>query len=120
MSGFYVALCILFACLLATGQILFKMGALLLEQSSRGGLSLDVLKNGYLVLAVCLYALATVLWIWILRRIPLNVAYPFTAIAYMLVPIAGFFILKEPLSGRLVFGSLLIVAGVWIIGGADW
>jgi undecaprenyl phosphate-alpha-L-ara4N flippase subunit ArnE len=106
---------------LSGGQILFKLAARQWEeQALTDAILFNALKNRYLLLAVLLYAATTVLWLWILRRVPLNVAYPFTALAFVLVPLAGHFILEEPLNARLILGSLLIAMGICVAGGVKW
>lgn len=116
MNWFYAGLCLLCTLALASGQILFKLGAVLLERSSATGTSFHVWTNGYLLSALLLYALSTILWIWILRRVPLSIAYPFTALAYVIVPVAASSLLEEPINSRMIIGSLLIVTGVFVVG----
>ena len=114
-------LCLLCTLALSIGQVLFKLAALQLsEQSLAKAFLLNAWKNVYLLTALLLYGVATLLWVWILRRVPLNVAYPFTALAFVFVPAIGVFLLNEPLSARLFAGTLLIVAGICIAGGIDW
>ena len=121
MSLMNFGLCLLCTLALSIGQILFKLAARQLEaQSLSDAFMLNAWKNGYLLSALLLYGVTTLLWVWILRRVPLNVAYPFTALAFVLVPVASFFILAEPLSARLLAGSLLIVAGICLAGGLKW
>ena len=71
--------------------------------------------NWPFVAALGIYALATVLWVWVLRFIPLSVAYPVFATAFIIVPIASYFLLNEPVGMRHLVGGLLILAGVAVI-----
>ena len=114
-----------FAVLLAIGQILFKKAALV---GGKGGAApadrpegADSLSwiwsflNPWMALALVLYAAATVLWVLILRSTPLSFAYPFVALGFVLVPLAGHFLFDERLSTTTVTGCALIVGGVLIV-----
>ena len=102
------ALFLLFAVLMTTGQILFKKASL-----AGGGASWQAsFLNPWMVAALTLYGGATVLWVWLLRSTPLSVAYPFTALSYVLVPLAAIAVFGEVLSWRYAFGCALIITGI--------
>lgn len=61
--------------------------------------------------------LSTLVWISVLRTVPLNYAYTVMALAFVIVPTLSFLVLGEPLSLKLGLGSLLIVAGLAAIYG---
>jgi drug/metabolite transporter (DMT)-like permease len=48
----------------------------------------------------------------ILTVVPLSRAYPFVALAFVLVPAAGYLLFHEPVNTRYAIGTALIVAGV--------
>lgn len=96
-----------FAALMAVGQILFKKVAL----SSSDGL-IATLFNPWLIAALAFYAIATVLWVWILSTTPLSLAYPFAALGFVFVPLAAWWVFGESLSWSYAVGVALIVAGV--------
>ena len=107
-----------FAFLMSLGQILFKKTAL--SMSTLGALSLidGIMKAifiPWLYLALTVYALATVFWLYILQRIPLSVAYPFTALAMIIVPIFSVFLFEEKLTYSYFMGSILVISGIAII-----
>ena len=106
MTTFVALLCVLG---IAIGQVLFKVGANALNAS--GG---RLASTGGLVLAaaLALYAVATLAWIWVLQRSELGKAYPFMALAFILVPIASHFVFGESFSWRYAVGCALLVAGV--------
>ena len=97
---------------LAVGQVLFKLAA----RDMRAGDSLQqqVLMNGWLYVALLVYAVATVLWILLLREVPLQLAYPFVALAFFFVPLLAWWLLGEALRWQTFAGALLILAGVWV------
>lgn len=104
--------------LLAAGQSLFKLSALSLQDAGRTGglLSLATIPSFWLALA--LYGLGTLFWIIVLQTVPLSRAYPFMALAFVLVPLLAVVIFKESLSLTYVVGAALIVAGVVVIARA--
>jgi len=65
---------------------------------------------------LCTFALAALIYSWILRWMPLNVAQSFTAIQFVAVILASSLVLGEPVSvGRWV-GIALIGIGIALVG----
>ena len=97
--------------LIALGQILFKL-------ASRGAGDVDAVgllglaRNPFLLAALAVYGLGTVLWIYVLKSVPLNVAYPFMALSFCLVPALAWLTLGEAMTWRQLAGLALIVAGL--------
>jgi len=99
----------------AIGQILFKLAADSVRSETDIGLIINILiRSPAMWLALCFYGATVVTWIWVLRMIPLSVAYSAVALVFVIVPFAGVFLFNEPISIRFVFGSLLIGLGVWL------
>ena len=92
------------------GQILFKLGADRLERE--GAPTPIPYLNAPIAGALVIYVLSTLLWISALRALPLRLAYPVSALAYVVVPVLGHFFLSEPLGFRTLAGGALIVAGI--------
>lgn len=99
---------------LSIGQVLFKLAALGLDGTEP--LVRQLVFNRYLFSALAVYALATGLWVALLRQVPLHVAYPFVALAFFLVPLMAHWVLGEPLRWQTLAGACVIFAGVWISG----
>jgi multidrug transporter EmrE-like cation transporter len=97
---------------IAAGQILFKRAATQIGQTSGLSWLLEVARLPTMWAAVALYGAATVLWVRILTTIPLSRAYPFVALAFVLVPAAGYFFFNESINARYALGTALIVIGV--------
>lgn len=64
---------------------------------------------------LCIYGLSAMLYIAALRRIPLSVALPCTAVSYVLVALIGHFAFQEPLGPQRLIGLLLIGTGVVVL-----
>lgn len=112
MSWFQLALILITVTALAAGQVLFKLAAGSL--SFGPGWQVTTLLEPRLVVALVVYALATVLWLAVLRITPLKVAYPFVGLAFVLVPILGHFILGEAIGLNTFLGAGLILLGIWV------
>jgi drug/metabolite transporter (DMT)-like permease len=93
---------------IAIGQILFKQAA----RASGIDASPAGMFNNWMFAALALYGLATLLWIYVLRVVPLAVAYPLFALAFIIVPVLAHFWLGEPLRWSSFIGGALIVSGV--------
>jgi len=97
---------------LAAGQILFKrLGLSLQGQELVSGL-LSLARNPQLYLALAIYGFATILWIWVLSRIPLTRAYPWIAATTAVIPLLGWLVFDERVAGQYWIGLLLIIAGL--------
>lgn len=109
-----VLLLLLFALLLSTGQVLFKVAAVTMPAIEGVGGVLAIARNPYAWIAVVLYGSATVLWIVLLQSVPLSVAYPFVALGFVVVPLAARVFFGEPLSLPYMAGVVLILGGIWL------
>ena len=103
---------------MAAGQILFKRAAMQVTQGPGSSWLFEVVRSPKMWVAVALYAAATLLWIRILTTVPLSRAYPFAALAFVLVPAAAYLFFQEPITLRYAVGTALIVLGVAIAAGS--
>ena len=107
------ALCLLNVVLLLCGQLLFKYGARNREVSS----VTDVVKLMFsppILIAVVVYAVATLLWIYILTKIPISYAYPIQALAFPLVVVMSSFLFNEKIPTNRWIGIGIIILGVLV------
>ena len=117
MSIQHFTLIILTVLALSAGQILFKLAARGLAGAEP--LVHQILGNHYLWMALAVYGIATAFWIGLLRQIPLHIAYPFVALAFLFVPVLGSWFLNEPLRWQSLLGAVVIAVGVWISVGLE-
>jgi drug/metabolite transporter (DMT)-like permease len=101
--------------LLSIGQIFFKLAAPQLRTGSLRDMVFSMALNPSLIAALVIYGVATLLWVIVLREVPLSRAYPITALGMLLVPLIGLLLFKEPFSWSLVVGGALMTAGIYII-----
>jgi drug/metabolite transporter (DMT)-like permease len=77
---------------------------------------IKLLLSPYIITGLTMYGFATVLWLFILTRVPLSVAYPLQSLAYVFAVFGAYFIFNESLSIMKIAGVLLIIIGVSLIG----
>jgi multidrug transporter EmrE-like cation transporter len=70
----------------------------------------------YLFTGLILYTVSTILWLIALSRCPLNFAYPFTAVTFVLVILLSSLILHEPLPIARMVGMGIIICGILVVG----
>ena len=103
--------------LLAIGQIFLKLlaGRLsLVGWDAVKGVTSFVHVSEPAAAVVLAYALAIVLWIYVLQNIPLNRAFLFTSLSFIFVPLVSRLFLGEVISSGTIVGTLLIVGGITV------
>jgi len=102
------------ACVLAAGQLLFKLASerLVLGQGTAALLASFISRP--MLAALVLYAFATVLWVYLLHGIALSRAYPFIALAFALVPLLGSLVLGESPGMRYWLGLAIMLGGLYV------
>ena len=111
-----------FVFLMCAGQILFKKTSNILKKNN-SEFSFSNLVDSifslffipYFYIAMLTYGLATFFWLYILQKIPLSLAYPFTALAMIIIPVVSVFLFKEEVSTNYWIGASLIACGICII-----
>ena len=78
-------------------------------------LFLPVFGNPYVLGGLTMYGLGAILWLLVLARLDVSMAYPFMGLGFILTMLLGFFLLGETISIMRVVGTLLVVAGVTLI-----
>ncbi len=57
-----------------------------------------------------------VAWMYVLGEMKLSAAFPMTALSYVLVIAASWFVFREPFTPAQIIGSTLIMVGVFMLG----
>lgn len=97
---------------LSAGQILMKLAAMSVVW--RPADFLASLLGIEVLIALLVYGLATLMWLYALKSTPLRIAYPFMALAFIFVPVLGHFLLGERMGINTFIGAILIAIGVWV------
>jgi drug/metabolite transporter (DMT)-like permease len=99
----------------AIGQVLFKLSANFFQQT---GSFFSPKPAITLVVALALYGITTIVWIWVLQKVELGKVYPLMALAFVLVPLGSYWFLGERFQPQYFFGVTLIVIGIIIAVGS--
>lgn len=111
MSIYLTCITILCVVGISLGQVLFKKAALSIPEATVWQYWVF---NLWLLAALALYGVTTLVWIWVLRHAPLHLAYPFMGLAFVFVPCLGWFFLNEPIRMSTLVGGALILSGITI------
>ena len=62
--------------------------------------------------ALALYGFSTLAWIWALQYVEISKVYPYFALAFIIVPGAGYLVFGEVISVQYIIGIVMITGGV--------
>lgn len=96
------------ACFAAMGQVLFRVGA-------RGQETFLAFINAPILLGLIVYAIGTMIWIFVLSRETLVHVYAFTALTFVLVYLGGIVLLNERIDLMNSVGVVLVLFGLYLI-----
>jgi drug/metabolite transporter (DMT)-like permease len=103
-----------YAALLA-GSLAAAAGQMMLKHGAQGRTAPVEFLNGAIGGGLALYAIGTVLWIFVLAREPLSAVYPFAILTFVLVMAGATLLQGERISFSLAFGGLLVLAGLLVV-----
>lgn len=78
-------------------------------------LAAQVIVNPFLLVGMSLYGVSIIIWLFVLSKIEVSVAYPFQSIGYIIAAMIAFFFLGENVSLLRGFGISLICFGLVFI-----
>lgn len=122
ISGGSIGLILLSVAFAATGQVTLKVGMNKVGVISIG--SFDQILNALgkvattplVSLGLLFYVLAASLWLVVLSRVPLSLAYPMVAVGYVFVVLLSWALLGETVPPLRWLGLAVICTGVILIG----
>jgi undecaprenyl phosphate-alpha-L-ara4N flippase subunit ArnE len=102
--------------LIAAGQVLFKLTSGTTGDFGVKGLT-ALMVNPLLLAALAIYGTGTIIWIFVLKAVPLTIGYSFMALTFCFVPLLASLFLGEALTLRYALGAFLIIGGMLVING---
>ncbi|MGE5088243.1 MAG: transporter [Candidatus Levyibacteriota bacterium] len=115
MNALNVTLLVLYAGGMSVGQVLFKLAADRSRDDAARGFLGALLRDGYFLTAIAIYACLTLLWVWILTRVPLSRAYPFVVLSFAFTPALASWLFGESIGLWYLAGLGLVVSGLAIL-----
>lgn len=86
-----------------------------LRSESTAAFARSVISNPMVWAGLGIYAASTAVWMLVLARIEVSLAYPFVGLGFIITMLLGWQVHGESLSPNRVIGTLLIVAGVAVL-----
>ncbi|MCU0070538.1 4-amino-4-deoxy-L-arabinose-phosphoundecaprenol flippase subunit ArnE [Pseudomonas koreensis] len=108
-------LLLLAACLLTClGQVAQKYAV----ESWRGVDSTwaEKLRSPWLWLALFALGAGLLVWLLVLQRLPVGIAYPMLSLNFVVITLIARFVFREAVDGRHWFGVALVLGGVALLG----
>lgn len=104
--------------LLIINIFLTSIGQLFLKKSSLLTINQNIFEkilNPFFLLGLFFYGISTLLWIKILEKIDISIAYPLMAISYIIVTIGANIFFQEGITTSKIIGMIFIILGVYFI-----
>lgn len=92
-----------------------RIGYFAFSWNNLTAVSLQVLTNPFILGGLVCYVLSVVVWLLVLSRVDVSVAYPMVSLAYITTAIAAYFFFNEHLSVIRIVGIGVIMAGVYLV-----
>jgi len=77
--------------------------------------STTVILNPYIICGFIAYGLSIILWLWVLSKVDVSLAYPFQALGYILVTILAWLIFYEEINMLRIFALIFITIGLILL-----
>ena len=74
-----------------------------------------VATNYFVILGLFCYVISVIVWLMVLSRVPVGIAYPMVSIGYIITAIAGYFLLGEMLTTSRIIGVFVSILGVYLV-----
>ena len=95
----------------SAAHLLLRRGAIELSAPT----IIDLLRNWRLIVGLGVYGMGTLLWLYCLSKLELSVAFPASALQFILVLAGARWILGEQISGLRLLGAGIILAGITVL-----
>lgn len=97
------------------GQLLFKLSSRHIEHKQGIFQLIQSFITWEFCLALVFYMSGTFLWVILLRTIELNKVYPFTALSFIILPVAAHYLFGESLGTQYLIGTAFFVFGLYLV-----
>ena len=75
----------------------------------------SVLMNAYVMGGLCVYFGSALVWLIVLSKVEVSIAYPFVALGFVLTAVVGHTLFGEALTIQRLAGIVLVCAGVGVL-----
>jgi len=121
MSPLILALILITVTMSACAQLALKLGMsspVIAAAIERGGTDavLAVATAPLVWAGLGIYGLSVALWLWVLSRVDLSVAYPFVGVSFLVTMAFGAYLLDESVTPLRIAGTVMIAVGCVLVG----
>ncbi len=114
---FLLALCVIFP---VFAQMLMKKGMNQVGEFTSSNIFnlkffVEAFSNPYVIMGEIFYVVTALFWLIVISKLQVSKAYPAVSLSYVIVILAGYFFLGEPLTMKKLLGGLIILIGVYVI-----
>lgn len=120
MLFYLMPLVMLTALLNAAAQLILKtgmsnIGSFSFKASNIMPIAVKVMYSPFILSGIVIYVISLILWLLVLSRMPVNIAYPMGSLAYIFNALGAYYFLHESLSYAQMSGIFMIVFGVFLL-----
>ena len=103
-----------------TAQLLLKLGmtrigVFAFSWNNLFPIIFKAISSPWILAGVCVYVGSLGVWLMVLSRTPVSIAYPMVSLAYITSAIAAYYLLGEDLSPIRMAGIIVILVGVYLV-----
>lgn len=92
-----------------------RIGHFEFEWSSLVPVGLQAAMTPTIIAGLSCYVFSVVIWMAVLSRVEVSLAYPMVSIGYIIAALAGWYFFGESLSALRVTGIFVIILGVYLV-----
>lgn len=121
MSMLVLGIILLTVTLSACAQLVLKLGVMKPQMASglqTGGYEalMAAIASPWIWGGLIIYGLSVAMWLWVLSKVDLSVAYPFVGVSFLVTMAFGALLLDENVDGTRLAGTLFITIGCVLVG----
>ena len=94
---------------------MLKIGEISFDFEQIVKMVLAVFTNVYLLSGMFSYGISIILWMMVLSKVNVSLAYPFSSIGYIITTVLAYLFFNEPITFQKVVGIIIICIGVFIL-----
>jgi multidrug transporter EmrE-like cation transporter len=104
----------------ACAQLLLKAGAQRLSDLAFSWenllpISSQIANNPFIISGILFYAISVIIWIGVLSRVEVSMAYPMISLGYVINAMAAYYLFNEHLTITRLSGVFIILFGVFLV-----
>lgn len=96
-------------------QGMLKLGKISMNMSELWNMIIQAISNIYIWAGMMSYAVSILLWMVVLSKVNVSLAYPFLSIGYIVTAIIAYFAFGEPITLQKIAGIAIICLGVVVL-----